>query len=204
MAISGFKNSFTQLIIFTSGSVFRNPPSTKIVSTFSAQSRTSLGQVVTSAPIVSVKVTQAAVLPLSNANLTCSSNQLDSQNTYAFTFKMSLPGPVGLKIKIVVPSQMSIYSRTNPTQLVLNSVAASPPLYEIPYLAVSDARTQTVILSNLVPNSNYYVDEGSFVQFNLISIVNPSSVQASDSFQITFYEYDDPIMMVDSGLFVTT
>ena len=117
---------------------------------------------------------------------------------------MSLPGPVGLKIKIVVPSQMSIYSRTNPTQLVLNSVAASPPLYEIPYLTVSDARTQTVILSNLVPNSNYYVDEGSFVQFNLISIVNPSSVQASDSFQITFFEYDDPIMMVDSGLFVTT
>lgn len=127
------------MIVSTSGFVFKNPPSTKIVSTFSAQSRTSLGQVVTSAPVVSVKVSQPAVLPLQNANLTCSSNSLDTQNTYSFTFNMSLPGPVGLKIKIVIPSQMSIYSRINPTQLVLNSVAASPPLYEIPYLAVTDA-----------------------------------------------------------------
>jgi hypothetical protein len=85
---------------------------------------------------------------------------------------------------------------------VLNSVAAQPPLYEIPYLTVSDAATQTVTLSSLVPNSNYYVDQGAYVQFNLISIVNPSSVQPSDSFQITFYEYDDPIMTVASGLFV--
>lgn len=137
---------------------------------------------VTLAPVVSIKVTQPAVLSLQNANLVCASSQLDSQNTYSFTFNMSLPGPVGLKIKITIPSQMSIYARENPSQLVLNSVAASVPLYEIPYLTVSNASTQTVTLSNLVPNSNYYVDQGAYVKFDLISIVNPSSVQPSDSF----------------------
>lgn len=59
------------------------------------------------------------------------------------------------------------------------------------------------MLSLLVPNANYFVDQGNFVKFDLFDIVNPPSNHPSDSFKLTFYEFDDVIMTVTSGVQIT-
>lgn len=55
----------------------------------------------------------------------------------------------------------------------------------------------------LVPNSNFYVDEGNFIKFELFDLINAPSVKPSNSFKLTFYEFDDVIMSVGSGVYVT-
>lgn len=54
-----------------------------------------------------------------------------------------------------------------------------------------------------MPNQNFYVDEGNFVRFDLFDIVNAPSIQESDSFELTFYEFDDPIMTITQGVTIT-
>jgi hypothetical protein len=86
---------------------------------------------------------------------------------------------------------------------VLTSAAGFAPVADIPHLEILNRDDQSVMLSLLVPNQNYYVDEGNFIRFVLFDIVNAPSMQTSDSFELTFYEFDDVIMKVTQGITVT-
>lgn len=57
LRISQFSKDFTDLTLSTSSSLFRNPPSTKILNTFSASTYLSNGLLVTSVSKISLKVT---------------------------------------------------------------------------------------------------------------------------------------------------
>lgn len=77
---------------------------------------------------------------------------------------------------------------------MLTSAAGFAPITDIPHLEILNRDDQSIMLSLLVPNQNYYVDEGNFIRFVLFDIVNAPSKQTSDSFELTFYEFDDVIM----------
>jgi hypothetical protein len=51
-------------------------------------------------------------------------------------------------------------------------------------------------VTNVVPTSNYYVDAGNFIKFDLIYLTNPASIKTTDPFNITFYDEDNIIMTV--------
>jgi hypothetical protein len=57
-----------------------------------------------------------------------------------------------------------------------------------------------VALSLLVPNSQFYVDEGNYFRFDLFDIVNAPSIRTSDSFELSFFEFDDVIMQIEQNV----
>lgn len=87
--------------------------------------------------------------------------------------------------------------------MILTSAAGFAPVAEIPHLQILNEDDQSVELSLLVPNQNYYVDEGNFIRFDLFDIVNAPSILPSDSFELTFYEFDDIIMSITQGISTT-
>lgn len=66
----------------------------------------------------------------------------------------------------------------------------------VPQVKITNQSTQTIIITNLVPTSDYYVDAGNFIKFDLIYLTNPGSIKTTDPFNITFYDEDNIIMTV--------
>ena len=51
---------------------------------------------------------------------------------------MPLPGPVGLRIEIEIPTQIGLSSISDSSQIVLTSAAGYLPIAEIPHLSIVD------------------------------------------------------------------
>lgn len=174
-----------------------------MLNTFSGSTYLSNGLKVTSVSKISLKVTEAATLDASDVTLVVQDGGINIQTAYQFTVQTPLPGPVGLKIEIKIPSQLGLVSLQDQSTVVLTSAAGFPPVAEIPYIQIANQDDQVIVLSLLVPNQNFYVDEGNFIRFDLFDIVNAPSIQESDSFELTFFEFDDPIMTITRGVTIT-
>lgn len=48
----------------------------------------------------------------------------------------------------------------------------------------------------MVPNQNYYVDQGNFVKFGLVSMKNPGSIDPTSAFSLTLYDQNYEILTV--------
>ncbi len=50
-----------------------------------------------------------------------------------------------------------------------------------------------------MPTSNYYVDAGNYVKFDLLYLTNPGSQKPTDPFNITFFDETNIIAIVRPG-----
>ena len=117
---------------------------------------------------------------------------------------MPLPLPVGAVIEVTIPTEVSIYSDVERTNLILNSAVGYNPVYSVPTVQVLDTVTQRISVSNLVPSSQYYVDQNNYVKFGVQDMKNPETIQTTPEFAISIYDEDDIIIEVDpNGLTYT-
>jgi hypothetical protein len=140
LKIQQFSSDFTELTVQTTSSIFKNPPSTKTISTFSGASYLLAGQLeakVTQALKIDLKVRTPATLAPTNVELSVQDTSINVQTAYTFTVKTPLPMPVGLNIVIKVPKQLSLVSLNDNSVVVLTS-AAGFKVAEIPYITILD------------------------------------------------------------------
>jgi hypothetical protein len=95
-----------------------------------------------------------------------------------------MPLPVGAVMKIDIPEEISIFSLTSSTSVILNSAIGFAPLASVIQVTIEDSSSQIVKLSDLVPFSSNYADESSVVQVQLVQFRNPSTTVATQPFKI--------------------
>lgn len=78
---------------------------------------------------------------------------------YDFTLTLPMPIPVGAYIDIKIPLEIGLYSDAG--ALLLSSAAGQVPLYKVlSETLVGSGATKKIRIGNLVPSSQYYVNEG--------------------------------------------
>ena len=64
---------------------------------------------------------------------------------------------------------------------------------------MTDVTNQIVELTNLVPSSQYYVDEGVTISFTLFNLQNPISCGHTDGFIIQVYDQESLILVLSQS-----
>lgn len=186
LKISGLANKINlgeSIKIQTSGSRFKNPPSTAPIATFSAQSFRSDGSLIDSQSSgISYKVNTPYVLPSSAVTITTRYGEINVLDQFTFTIQLPLPMPVGAAIDITIPPTINIFSDAEQRNLILNSIIGNPPLYSVPDVTVLDADLQKIRINNLAPQARNYQDAGNPVVFTLLLMKNPGSTQETAPF----------------------
>lgn len=127
---------------------FRNPPSTKPVTTIAVTSFTGSQQIIGSSTSASYQASQPA--NVQQVLVTPAATKINDQTSYDFQITLPLPLQVGATIRIGIPLQIGI---TAAGTSLLYSAAGSSPLYQAPHMAVVDPVNQIIELTGLIPSS---------------------------------------------------
>ena len=110
---------------------------------------------------------------------------------------MPIPLPVGAIIEMKIPQEVSFYSDPARTLLVVNSALGFEPLFTSPTAEIVSAANQLLKIKDLVPSSQYYINENDPFKFAILQLVNPASINPTAPFEITIYHESDIILTVD-------
>ena len=191
--------------IFTSGATtiefeltnYYNPPSTKPLTTIQVYTSTSTEtDILDSDSSISLSMTTAAALPSSTISITPTITEINTATTYTISIRVFMPLPVGTRILITFPAEIS------PTSSTVTARGSG----NLNSFIVSDysSTTRVLTLSEIILTQSSYVSVGDIITFTLSSITNPSSTAASSSFIIRTYEGVDYIIeQVTTGVTVT-
>ena len=195
LTITGEFDSTTTSIVFRVSN-FRNPPSLTSYSGISITTSTSTTtQQIDQATSVTFPVTTVATLDSSRVTVTLGNTKINTQTTYTFNIRVSLPLPTGSSIQLTFPSTATpattglvVTGNTNLNSDITESYATG---------------TRVLTLTNLVPSGSY-VDEGFYIDFTVNLVTNPSNTKASDSFSYASFDASSKgIEAFTSGVTVT-
>ena len=125
----------------TTDSSFKNPPSTKAVTTFSASSHSSgSNSIDAQSSGISYQVSTAATLSVSQVTVTTVNNSINEPEQFNFNIIMDLPLPVGAVFEITIPTEVSIYADDG--TLLLTGASGEGSLFTSANVQILDATTQ--------------------------------------------------------------
>lgn len=176
---------------------YRNPPSTKPMTAMQVHTTTTTeANVLDEDTSIALVMTQAAILPSATITVTPTDTKINKSTTYTFNIRVFNPLPVGTRIRITFPTQIT------PTSTSLTALGTG----KLNTLIVTDyvAATKVLTLTEVIISQSSYVNSGEYIQFSLSPITNPSATSPSGSFTIqTFEGVDYSIETVTTGVTVT-
>ena len=199
LKIDGLSSAITAGSTFTfqtTGSSFKNPPSTKAVSTFEAASYSSSSKGIDAQTSgISYQVSTAATLAASQVSINTVNSSINEPEQFNFSILMDLPLPVGAVFEITIPTEVSMYADDG--TLLLTGAAGGGSLFASATVQIMDITTQRVEVTNLVPSYVNQVDPNNPITFGLLQLKNPGSIQTTPEFAIAVYQEEDIILNVD-------
>jgi len=184
---------------------FRNPYSTKPITTMVARTLTSSGITIDQQSTgITYSANSASTLSSSGIDILPLSTVINGESQYDVTIYVSQPLPVGTTLQVIIPPQISLYEDPpyNTILLLSSAIGYTPisPSLKVDITSVSDASSK-LELSNIVPSPSYYVDEGQSIKFSLLLLKNPGASSISDPFRFTFYDSGYEMMTASASDF---
>ena len=176
---------------------FRNPPSLTSFAGISITTSTStISQKIDQATNVNFGVTTAATLDSSRITMTLGNTEINMETTYQFFIRVGLPLPSSSSIKLTFPS--TVTPATTGLVVTGNSGIASD------ITEAYDSATGILTLTNIVLTTSNYVSEGSFIDFTVNLVTNPSTTKTSDSFVYSSFDANESaIETASTGVTIT-
>ena len=148
LKVSGFTSALaagTTFTFQTTGSRFRNPPTTKTISSYTARTMDASGNEIDSYSTKIVyenQVTEAALMLSDQVTIRATTGEINQEQVYTFTVTLPIPLPVGAEIELVIPTEVSIYSDDARSNLILLSAQGQGNLFSSPRVEILDTTTQ--------------------------------------------------------------
>jgi hypothetical protein len=196
IVVSGSFTSGATSIVFDISN-YHNPPSTQPLTTIQVYTSTlTEANKLDQDYSISLTMTTPATLPASNVVITRDNTEINAVTNYVFSITLNNPLPIGARILITFPSEIS------PESTIEN--AAGSGKLNLVISADYSSTSKQLTLSELILTSDSYINENEEISFTILGIVNPSTTAASGSFTIlTTESIDYQIETVSAGVTVT-
>jgi len=154
---------------------YHNPPSYEPFNFISVYTTTSNQEnILDRSEAVTLVMNTMATLPATNINITAANTEVNQVTYYNFSIQVTNPLTINARILITFPTNISITTQ-NPAGNGFGKLASS---FSTDY---TDA-TRVLELTNIITNSNNYVEANEIIQFKIQNIKNPPTTVPTDTF----------------------